>query len=58
MAQMPKGVPVGTMAVGKAGAINAGLYAAAVIGLSDDAVRARLLEYRQDQSERIDTLSP
>ena len=58
MAQMPKGVPVGTMAVGKAGAINAALYAAAIIGLSDDAVRARLLEYRQDQSQRIDTLSP
>ncbi len=58
MAQMPKGVPVGTMAVGKAGAVNAGLFAAAIIGLSDDAVRARLLDYRQEQSERIDTLSP
>ena len=56
MVQMPKGIPVATLAVGKAGAINAGLFAAAIIALSDDAVKARLLEFRQEQSERIDQL--
>lgn len=54
MAQMPRGVPVATFAIGKAGAVNAALFAAAVIGLSDDAVRARLLDYRREQSERVD----
>jgi 5-(carboxyamino)imidazole ribonucleotide mutase len=44
--QMPRGVPVATVAIGKAGAANAGLLAARIIGSSDPAVRARLHEYR------------
>ncbi len=56
MVQMPKGIPVGTLAVGKAGAINAGLFAAAILALSDAGVRERLLAYRRKQSERVDTL--
>jgi len=44
--QMPRGVPVATVAIGKAGAANAGLLAARIIGSSEPAVRARLHEYR------------
>lgn len=44
--QMPGGVPVGTLAIGKAGAINAGLLAAAVLALSDPALDARLVAWR------------
>jgi len=56
MVQMPKGIPVGTLAVGKAGAINAGLFAAAILALSDSGVRERLIAYRRKQSERVDEL--
>jgi 5-(carboxyamino)imidazole ribonucleotide mutase len=45
--QMPKGVPVATVAIGKAGAANAGLLAAQILGTSDPAIRTRLKEYRQ-----------
>ena len=51
--QMPAGVPVGTLALGRAGAVNAALLAAAVLALSDSALRARLLEFRADQTERV-----
>jgi 5-(carboxyamino)imidazole ribonucleotide mutase len=44
--QMPKGVPVATMAIGKAGAANAGLFAAAIIALDDDAMAERLRQWR------------
>jgi len=44
--QMPKGVPVATMAIGKAGAANAGLFAAAMIALHDAALSARLQDWR------------
>src|SRR6187200_3134548 len=44
--QMPAGIPVGTLAIGEAGAVNAALLAAAIIGGWDAAVRARLGEYR------------
>lgn len=44
--QMPKGVPVATMAIGKAGAANAGLLAAAIIGLNDAALTDRLGKWR------------
>jgi 5-(carboxyamino)imidazole ribonucleotide mutase len=54
--QMPTGVPVATLAVGKAGAINAGLFAASVLALTDEGVRAKLLEYRKKQSGKVDTL--
>ena len=51
--QMPKGIPVGTLAIGEAGAVNAGLLAAAIIGTTDAAVRARLAAYRAAQTEKV-----
>ncbi|MHB1523425.1 MAG: 5-(carboxyamino)imidazole ribonucleotide mutase [Candidatus Dormibacteria bacterium] len=51
--QMPAGVPVGTLAVGKAGAVNAALLAAAVLALSDAGVQSRLLDYRRHQTEEV-----
>jgi 5-(carboxyamino)imidazole ribonucleotide mutase len=51
--QMPRGVPVGTLAIGEAGATNAGLLAAAIIALGDPALRERLEAYRQRQTARV-----
>ncbi len=51
--QMPAGVPVGTLAIGPAGAANAALLAAAVLALSDDALAARLDAYRAKQSDAV-----
>ncbi|MDM9625869.1 5-(carboxyamino)imidazole ribonucleotide mutase [Rhizobium sp. S152] len=51
--QMPGGIPVGTLAIGKAGAINAALLAAAVLALSDDDIADRLDEWRERQSASI-----
>ncbi len=51
--QMPGGVPVGTLAIGKAGATNAGLLAAAVLALSDDGLAARLDAWRARQTESV-----
>jgi 5-(carboxyamino)imidazole ribonucleotide mutase len=51
--QMPKGIPVGTLAIGEAGAVNAGLLAAAIIGLGDPAVRARVDAYRAKQTAAV-----
>lgn len=51
--QMPGGVPVGTLAIGKAGAINAGLMAASIVGLQDAAVAAALADWRRRQSEAV-----
>ena len=51
--QMPKGIPVGTLAIGEAGAVNAGLLAASVIALQDAAVRANLVAYRAAQTARV-----
>jgi 5-(carboxyamino)imidazole ribonucleotide mutase len=51
--QMPAGVPVGTLAIGKAGAVNAGLLAAAILATSDDALAARLAAWRQAQTEAV-----
>ena len=56
MAQMPKGVPVATFAVGSAGAINAALFAAALLATSDGSVRTRLLEFREKQSATVPDL--
>ncbi len=53
IAQMPAGVPVGSMAIGKAGAINAALLAAAILATNDDAVAAALDEYRQSQTNAV-----
>ncbi len=51
--QMPAGVPVGTMAIGKAGAINAALLAAAIVANGDADVATALDEYRRKQTERV-----
>lgn len=51
--QMPKGVPVGTLAIGDAGAVNAALLATAIIALSDSAVRERLKTYRARQTAHV-----
>ena len=51
--QMPAGVPVLTLAIGQAGAKNAALAAAAILGLSNPALAARLIELRQAQTERV-----
>jgi 5-(carboxyamino)imidazole ribonucleotide mutase len=51
--QMPAGIPVGTLAIGRAGAVNAALLAAAVLALSDDAVAARLDAWRAAQSAAV-----
>jgi 5-(carboxyamino)imidazole ribonucleotide mutase len=51
--QMPKGVPVGTMAIGATGAANAGLMAASILALGDVAVAARLDQWRAAQSDAV-----
>jgi 5-(carboxyamino)imidazole ribonucleotide mutase len=51
--QMPAGVPVGTLAIGKAGAINAALLAASVLALSDPALALRLAAWRQQQTDTV-----
>ena len=48
--QMPAGVPVGTLAIGRSGAVNAALLAAAVVALHDDGVRERLVRFREEQT--------
>ena len=53
MVQMPGGIPVGTLAIGSAGAKNAGLLAASIIGLENVAVREALLAFRAKQSEDV-----
>ena len=51
--QMPAGVPVGTMAIGKSGAINAALLAAAILGTADDALAARVDTWREQQTDAV-----
>ncbi len=51
--QMPGGVPVGTLAIGKPGAINAALFAAAILATADDALKARLITWRQAQTDGV-----
>ena len=53
IAQMPGGVPVGTLAIGKAGAINAGLLAAAILATSDAELEARLIAWRAAQTAGV-----
>jgi len=53
IAQMPAGVPVGTLAIGRAGAVNAALLAAAIVARGDEGVRARLAAYREEQTESV-----
>ena len=49
--QMPAGVPVGTLAIGKAGAVNAGLLAASILATNDEALAARVEQYREEQTQ-------
>ena len=51
--QMPAGIPVGTLAVGKAGAVNAALLAVAVLGTTDPELEARLREWRNTQTQGV-----
>ena len=51
--QMPAGIPVGTLAIGRAGAVNAALLAAAIVGLQDAGIRERLSAYRADQTQTV-----
>ena len=51
--QMPKGIPVGTLAIGSSGAINAALFAASILANEDSTVRAALDAYRQKQTESV-----
>jgi 5-(carboxyamino)imidazole ribonucleotide mutase len=53
IAQMPGGIPVGTLAIGKAGAVNAALLAAAILALSDKAVAAALERWRREQTDAV-----
>jgi 5-(carboxyamino)imidazole ribonucleotide mutase len=59
MSQMPAGIPVGTLAVGRAGAVNAAVLAASILALSDDALRERLHRFRSEQAQAVlDTPDP
>ena len=53
IAQMPKGIPVGTLAIGEDGAINAALLAASIISLSDLTVKKKLNQFRLSQSKAV-----
>jgi 5-(carboxyamino)imidazole ribonucleotide mutase len=53
IAQMPGGIPVGTLAIGKAGAINAALLAAAILGGKHSEIREALRKFRAEQTERV-----
>jgi 5-(carboxyamino)imidazole ribonucleotide mutase len=51
--QMPAGIPVGTLAIGAAGATNAALLAAAILATTDSALRQRLVDYRERQTKKV-----
>ena len=51
--QMPKGIPVGTLAIGEDGAINAALLAASIIGIADTAIKKKLSQWRISQSKSV-----
>jgi 5-(carboxyamino)imidazole ribonucleotide mutase len=51
--QMPAGVPVGTLAIGPAGAVNAALLAVAILALDDAGMRQKLVAYRAEQTARV-----
>jgi len=50
---MPAGIPVGTLAIGRAGAVNAALLAAAILARSDEDLAGRLRRFREEQTEKI-----
>jgi 5-(carboxyamino)imidazole ribonucleotide mutase len=51
--QMPAGIPVGTLAIGRAGAVNAGLLAASIVGLREPSIRERLEAWRRQQTDDV-----
>ncbi len=51
--QMPAGIPVATLAIGRAGAVNAALLAAAILARSDDELTARLRRFRKEQAQKV-----
>jgi 5-(carboxyamino)imidazole ribonucleotide mutase len=51
--QMPAGVPVGTLAIGRAGAVNAGLLAASILATTDDQLASRVERYREEQTRAV-----
>jgi 5-(carboxyamino)imidazole ribonucleotide mutase len=51
--QMPAGIPVGTLAIGPAGATNAALLAVSILSLNDPALRTKLIEYRAEQTAQV-----
>ena len=51
--QMPPGIPVGTVAIGKPGAINAALYAISIMALKDESLAKQLKNYRAEQAEKV-----
>ena len=51
--QMPKGIPVGTLAIGKPGAINAALLAIAILALNDPCSREKLVKFREDETRKV-----
>ena len=53
--QMPKGIPVGTLAIGENGAFNAGLYAASIISVFDKGIKSNLTKWRNQQSKSVKT---
>jgi 5-(carboxyamino)imidazole ribonucleotide mutase len=53
IAQMPAGVPVGTLAIGRSGAINAAILAASIVALGDEKVRDRLGRFRESQTQQV-----
>jgi 5-(carboxyamino)imidazole ribonucleotide mutase len=53
MVQMPKGIPVSTLAIGEAGAANAALAVISMLALHDSAVREKLLAFRAEQAEKV-----
>jgi len=53
IAQMPAGIPVGTLAIGRAGAVNAALLAASILANQDDTIKNALKEFRNKQTEQV-----
>ena len=51
--QMPAGIPVATVAIGKAGSVNAALLAASILGLKYPQINKKILEYRKKQTKRV-----
>jgi len=51
--QMPRGIPVGTLAIGQSGAVNAGLLAVAILANSRPDLREKLRKYRKDQTDKV-----